>query len=81
MYTLHLTEEDITTIAFVGYRYGWSEVLSSLGEGENEIPEHEAWEIISAFEQDTEGGHSFFPMLNHRSELAGKLFLFMETIV
>ena len=81
MYTLHLTEEDISTIAFVGHRYGWSDTLSSLGEGKNEIPERKAWDIISAFNEDTEGGHSFFPMLNHQSDLARKLFHFMEEIV
>ncbi len=81
MYTLTLTEEDISTIGFVGGRYDWSEAISSLVEGENEIPEYEAWEINDAFNRDTEGGHSFFPMLNHQSELAGKLFAFMEEIV
>ncbi len=81
MYTLHLTSEDISTIAFVGYRYGWAEALSSLGEGENKLQEHEVWEINDAFQMDTEGGHSFFPMLDHSSELAGKLFMLMESIV
>ncbi len=81
MYTLTLTTEDVSTIAFVGGRYGWSEALSSLGEGENEIPEHEAWEINESFQEDTVGGHSFFPMLDHHSDLAGKLFTFMEEIV
>ena len=81
MYTLELTQEDISTIAFVGYRYGWSESLSDLGEGTNELAEHEAWELLSAFESDTEGGHSFFPMLSHDSELAGKLFELMGEVV
>lgn len=80
-YSLTLTPEDVSTIAFVGHRYGWAEALSSLGEGENELAEHEAWEIVSAFESDTEGGHSFFPMLNHESELAGKLFALMDEII
>jgi len=81
MYTLTLTSGDVYDIAYLGNRYCWSESLSSLGEGENKIPEHEAWEIKDAFEQDTEGGHSFFPMLDHSSDLARKLFAFMEEIV
>jgi len=81
MYTLALTSADLKTIAFVGGRYFWSESLSSLGLGWNKVPEHEAWEIVSHFTEDTEGGHSFFPMLSHTSSLAGKLFTFMEEIV
>jgi len=81
MYTLNLTSEDVSTIAWVGHRYGWSEILSPYGEGENEIPEHKAWEIVSHFEIDTFGGHQFFPCLDHESELAGKLFAFMDSII
>lgn len=80
-YTLALTQEDIDTIGFVGHRYAWSEALGGLGEGDNPLAEHEAWALQEAFEQDTEGGHSFFPMLSHESELAGKLFTLMESIV
>lgn len=80
-YSLTLTAEDLSAIAWVGNRYGWSEALSSMGEGENELAEHEAWEILSAFEADTEGGHQFFPCLNPESELAGKLFALMDSVV
>ena len=81
MYNITLTQEDVETISFVGHRYAWAEALSGLTEGENIIPEHEAWEIMFAFESDTEGGHQFFPMLNLQSELAGKLFAFLDSIV
>ena len=81
MYTLELSEQDVKTIGFVGYRYGWSDSLSHLSAGINEIPEHEAWEINEACESDTEGGHSFFPMLDPRSDLAGKLSDFLQSIV
>ena len=81
MYSLELTPEDVSTILFVGHRYCWSEILSAYDAGEHTIPEHEAWEISSAFGADTEGGHSYFPMLDHGSELAGKLFAFMDSIV
>lgn len=74
MYKLHLTETEMNDIAFVGYRYCWSNaLLDHCIEGENEIPEHIAWELREAFEADTEGGHSFFPMLDSRSELCEKL--------
>lgn len=73
MYKLLLTAEDISTIEFVGCRYGWSESLSSCGEGENIFPEHIAWEIKDAFESDAQGGHSFFPMLDCQSDLCEKL--------
>lgn len=81
MYTLTITEQEADTIAFVGGRYAWSEALGSLGVGTHDIPEHEAWGISEAFETDTEGGHSMFPMLDHRSPLAEKLFSFFEGII
>lgn len=80
-YTLALTSEDIDTIGFVGGRYAWSEALWSMAEGDNPLAEHEAWALQEAFESDTEGGHSFFPMLSHQSDLAGKLFALMDEIV
>ena len=81
MYTLNLTAENIRTIAFVGDRYSWSAILAPYGEGRNEIPEHEAWDIQAAFEEDTVGGHRLFPMLDHNSRLCSKLLLFMDSIV
>ena len=80
-YTLILTEKDTDTIAFVGGRYGWSTALLHLNAGVNEIPEHAAWEICRQIEEDTEGGHSYFPMLDHRSELADKLIEFINRVV
>jgi hypothetical protein len=74
MYKLFLTEEDFSTIEFVGYRYCWSEKLSDVAElGENNFPEYIAWEIKDAFESDSHGGHSFFPMLDCQSDLCEKL--------
>lgn len=88
MYTLTLTRKETDSVDFVGHRYSWSAALQKLlaydDDGEPEpisISESDAWELLAAFEQDTMGGHSFFPMLDHRSELAGKLFAFMERIV
>lgn len=81
MYLLSLTADDVHTIAFVGERYGWSTALLGLDEGENLLREHEAWEIARQCEEDTEGGHSLFPMLDPSSELAGKLFTFLDGIV
>lgn len=45
------------------------------------IPEHEAWHLVFAFEQDTEGNHSPFPMLDPRSELHFKLMTFWDSII
>ena len=88
MYTITLTKEETDSVDFVGHRYSWSMALQDLltydDEGQPEpisLAEHEAWELRDAFEEDTEGGHSFFPMLDHNSELARKLFAFMESIV
>jgi hypothetical protein len=88
MYTLTLTEQETDSIFFVGHRYCWSDALQNLLSFEDDgtpetlsLQEHEAWELVSAFENDTKGGHSFFPMLDHRSELAGKLFAFMNSVV
>lgn len=81
MYTLDLTAADIDTIAFVGDRYSWSAILAPYVEGRNEIPEHEAWNIQAAFLEDTEGGHSMFPMLDRGSKLYAKLIFFWEGII
>lgn len=90
MYTLTLDAQDHETISFVGHRYGWSDKLSRMSyfgeEQENgstvyKFPEHIAWEIRDAFDSDTEGGHSFFPMLDPRCDLARKLAAFYDSIV
>ena len=93
-YTLTLTKADRDAIAFVGHRYAWSNALGHLyarsaWEGDSDsdepitytMPEHVAWELAEAFEQDTEGGHSYFPMLDGRSELAEKLYALISAIV
>ena len=80
-YQLILTDDDIKTIAFVGGRYCWSEALASLEAGMNEIRESDAWQIADAFANDCLGGHSAFPMLDPRSELAEKLNAFWQSIV
>ena len=86
-YQLELTEGDRSAINFVGGRYEWSDALRRLvpegdeGETVYQVPEHIAWELRDAFEADTEGGHSFFPMLDQRSTLAEKLYAFMDAIV
>jgi len=88
-YTLTLTRQESDSVDFVGGRYRWSDALRKLLAYDDEtgepdpvrLTESEAWTLREAFEEDTEGGHSFFPMLDHRSELARKLFAFMDSIV
>lgn len=81
-YHLFLTPEEMRDIAFVGGRYCWSEaLLANCEAGENAIPEPVAWELAEAFERDTEGGHSPFPMLSGRSDLCDKLTRFWEGII
>jgi len=81
MYQLELTENDIKTIAFVGNRYQWSSVLQNMNAGNNDIPEHIAWDIKSSIEADMEGGHDAFPMLDTRSELCDKLYNLYQSII
>lgn len=86
-YRIELTSDDVRTLVFVGGRYAWSDALLAHvfeeddGSATVDLAEHEAWELGSAIESDTEGGHSHFPMLDHRSELARKLFEFIDSIV
>ena len=80
-YSLHLTAEDCDAIGVAGHRYAWSDALSAYGPGWHDFEEHEAWELISRFEEDMPGGHSPFPLLNLGSPLAGKLFDFWHSIV
>ncbi len=79
-YRLELSAEDVLTIAFIGTRYAWSEALIGLEEGVSELREVDAWKIAEAFDADTEGGHSMFPMLAPDSELFGKLMALRESI-
>lgn len=81
-YTLTLTESDLKAAHFVGDSYAWSAALIRLCDvGENNVAEHDAWSLRDAFEADMEGGHSAFPMLDHRCELAEKLFSFWWAII
>lgn len=82
MYRLKLTSEDFDTIGFVGNRYAWSDVLWKVCHvGINRLQEHEAWQLREAFESDTEGNHSMFPMLSRDSDLYRKLIEFYCSIV
>ncbi len=80
-YSITLTAEDVQTIQFVGHRYGWSHSLRGMETGTNEISEADAWEIREGILEDTEGGHSLFPMLDHHSDLASNLLDLLDSIV
>jgi len=81
-YSLNLTEDDMTTIGWVGGRYCWSEaLLFYLEEGYNEISESMAWELRRRFDQDRQGGHSLFPLLAPDCKLYFKLEDFYDSIV
>jgi hypothetical protein len=74
MYTLTLTEQDISDLCFVGNRYCYSDViLDFCNEGENVLSETDATAIVKAIEDDMDGGHDAFPLLYKGSLLAGKL--------
>jgi len=81
MYTLDLTQDDLSTISFIGNRYSWSQSLLHLEEGKNSIAESQAWEIKDAIEEDMVGGHDAYPMLDTHSELCDKLHKFYVEIV
>ena len=76
-----LTDEDVKTIAFVGGRYCWSDALSGLHDGLNAISESEAWEMCAAFDADSVGDHSPFPLLAWESPLYRKLYEFWDGVV
>ena len=83
MYELNLTEDEMDAVAFVGGRYEWSRaLLFHLDDsGYAELTEPEAWEIRDAFEADTEGGHSPFPLLAPDCALYQKLNRLWDSIV
>jgi hypothetical protein len=86
-YRIELSSEDIRTLIFIGGRYAWSDALLALtnedddGTATIDLAEHKAWELSAAFESDTEGGYWEIPMLDGRSELARKLYSFLNSIV
>ena len=75
VFTLKITDKDLDTITWVGHRYCWSTVLGKycFEEGNVELTQGEADEIIDEFNNDTEGGHSYFPCLAPGSSLYSKL--------
>ena len=75
-----LTADDVQAIHFVGGRYGWSaETARQIVEEDDgkfylrleEESDMRAW--VDEVDSDTEGGHSYFPMLDPGSELYDKL--------
>ena len=72
-FILNLNESDLRTIHFIAGRYEWSRSLMMLDEGVNALSLDEAFEIAAAIEDDMEGGHGAFPMLERFSGLAEKL--------
>ena len=88
MYTLTFTKRETDSIDFVGHRHSWSSALQKLlcydDDGEPEtlsLSESQAWELRNSFEEDTEGGHSFFPMLDSNSVLYAKLWDFLYSLI
>lgn len=84
MYTLTIDEHGADAITFIGHRYAWSSTLQALGYdtmGEHTLRESDAWSIRDAIEQDMEGGHSAYPMLDPRSTLATSLTELYVSIV
>ena len=83
MYHLSLTQADLDAIHFSGGRYGWSETLIDLGVdvGDLQFPEHAIWQWREAVDDDTEGGHAIFPLLDSSSDLYGKLASLYNSIV
>lgn len=84
VYTLEIDHAGADAIAFVGFRYAWADKLQALGYdtiGTHTMRESDAWELAEAFEQDTEGGHSPFPMLAPSSTLYENLSRLWESIV
>lgn len=78
-YTLNLTEDDVKMITFAGPRYGWSASLMHMEAGENELTEAAALKIMEMIEGDLNRGR-YFPMLNHGSDLADKLFTLFDSV-
>lgn len=84
MYTLEIDASGASAIQFVGGRYAWADRLLALGyasEGTHTLQEWEAWELAEAFESDTEGGHSPFPVLSPHCTLYENLSRLWESIV
>ena len=83
MYKLELTDRDIETIYFAGYRYGWSDTLIKMGleVGENKFEEHQIWAWKDGVDGDMEGGHDGFPLLDPRCDLCAKLAKLYQSIV
>lgn len=86
MYIIEITRSESDSIDFVGYRYSWSQALQDFlsydddGNPEKlELSEADAWALKEAFNADTEGGHSMFPMLGP-SPLRDKLVAFYDSV-
>lgn len=72
---LSLSNEDMSAINWVGYRYCWSNALLDIpvSEGDNSLSPEQVEVLREAFDADAEGGHPYFPCLAPGSELSRKL--------
>lgn len=73
MTILVLTKDEVTTIRWVGHRYGWSSALMKFGVGRNLLSQIDEWDIHAGIEADMEGGHDAFPCLDTRSDVGSDL--------
>jgi hypothetical protein len=78
VYTLKLREHEASTVRWVGGRYCWSDaLLSYLDYAESdegvELTQEDLDYLKSQFDEDTVGGHDYFPCLNPGSSLYRKL--------
>lgn len=93
MYHLTLSSGERRAIDFVGNRYPSGDQLRDVlmdcipsdadwsedGDITFNIPEHMAWEINDLYEEESEGGHSGYPMFD--DELMEKMHEFIDHIV
>lgn len=77
------TEDEITTLMWVGTRYGWSSSTLDVmtynedGSGDIALSSQNISNICEGIESDMEGGHDAFPLLDYRTgiNLADKLMM------
>ncbi len=85
MYTIQLDNNSINAINFVGYRYMWSDILSTYeptvnddGSMQIELSEADAFILHDAILNDDSG---FLPCLSPNSLLYQELYNFINSVV
>jgi hypothetical protein len=85
-YEAEISDQDLRALEFAEGRYGWASIIDHVEEEDDgtvwiRMRESDAWRWRDEVDEDMEGGHDAFPLLDTQSELANTLYDLYQGIV